>query len=351
MNELTMDSDILLSLTSSVVLLDEYENIKFINIAAAELLQLSRMKVIGVNWRYILPRLLDNLKNSKTGRLTLHDYEIHLPNGEKTYLTCTISVFEMVSGTGWLIEMSDTKRLHRISEEDERQHQYEASRLLVKTLAHEVKNPLAGIYGAAQLLRRKIPNEEKLYKFLDVITNEVNRLKNLVDRMLGPSRDGIKELHNIHDLLSYVLGIIENEKPANIAIKLDYDPSIPSLFIDFEPMVQAVLNIIQNGMQAMEKFGGILTVKTRVESKFTLGNKSYPLVLVLSILDQGEGIPEDIADNIFYPMVSSKKQGTGLGLPVAQDVLRNHKGLIVATSEKTGTVFNIYLPIEKDTNE
>lgn len=346
-----MTSDILSGLTTAVILLDQNENVYFINIAASELLQLSRSKIIGVSWRYILPRLLEDIKRAETISLTTHDYEISLPNGEKTYLTCTISIFYMETGQGWLIEMSDTKKLHQIAEEDERRHQYEASKLLVKTLAHEVKNPLAGIYGAAQLLRKRIPDNEKSNNFLDVITNEVNRLKNLVDRMLGPSKHATKERCNIHDLLNYVLGVIENEKPYNISIRLDYDPSIPNVLIDFESMVQAILNITQNAMQAMEKHGGLLTIKTRIESKFTLGNQNFPLVLILSIIDQGEGIPKDIFDNIFYPMVSSKKQGTGLGLPVAQDILRNHQGLIVASNEKTGTVFNIYLPIEKEKNE
>jgi len=338
-------TEILSGLTTSVVWLDKNEDVQFINASAAELLQLNASKVIGVNWRYILPKLLDEINSCGTGRLTIHDYEINLPSKDKTFLTCTISYFEMSQMDGWLIEMYDTKRLHRITEEDERWHQYEASKLLVKTLAHEVKNPLAGIYGSAQLLRKKIKNDEKSGKFLDVITNEVNRLKNLVDRMLGPSKHGKKEPYNIHQIINYVLEVIEGEKPDNISIKLDYDTSIPTINIDFESMVQALLNIVKNAIQAMHQHGGMLTLRTRVESRFTLGSRTYPLVAVISVLDEGEGIPAEIVDNIFFPMVSSKKEGTGLGLPVSQDVIRNHKGLIVAESIPGSTVFTVYLPI------
>lgn len=339
--------EILFGLTTAVIWLDKDEDIRFINPAAAELLQLSSSRLIGVNWRYILPKLLDNIQTCGSASVTIHDYQIYLPNAEKTYLTCTISSYDLAGKDGWLIEMYNTQRWHRISAEDERWHQYEAGKLLVKTLAHEIKNPLAGIYGSAQLLSKKIPAHKDLEKFLDVIMNEVNRLTNLVDRMLGPSKHGIKEKHNIHYLLNYVLEVIAGEKAENIAVKIDYDPSIPDVTMDFEAMVQAVLNVVKNSIQAMQTHGGLLTIKTRVESKFTLGSKTYPLVAVLSIIDQGEGISADIVDNIFYPMVTSKKDGTGLGLPVAQDIIRNHNGLISAESEPGNTVFNIYLPISK----
>lgn len=343
--------EILLGLTTAVIWLDKNEDVRFINLAASELLQLSVVKVIGVNWRDILPKLLDEIKACGTGRLTLHDYEVNLPNNKKTYLTCNILFYEVSGTDGWLIEMYDTKRLHRISDEGERWHQYEAGRLLVKTLAHEIKNSLAGIYGSAQLLRKRIPRNEKSEKFIGVITNEVNRLKNLVDRMLGPSKYGLKEKRDIHGVLSYVLEVIDVEKTDNILIKLDYDPSIPEIFMDFESMVQAFLNIVKNAIQAMQKYGGLLTIKTRVETRFTLSSKTYPVVAVISIIDQGEGICPNIFDKMFYPMVTSKKEGTGLGLPVAQNVIRNHQGLIVAESKPGNTIFNIYLPIEVVKNE
>jgi two-component system nitrogen regulation sensor histidine kinase GlnL len=346
--QIVSPQEILKGLTTAVIWLDKSENIGFINLAASELLQLSQNRILGVNWRYILPKLLHEIHQCGNGRLTIHDYEIRLPNSIKIHVTCTISFYEMDEEDGWLIELYNTESHHRIVEKDERWHQYEAGNILVKTLAHEIKNPLAGIYGATQLLRKRFQGHIKADKFLDVISNEVNRLKNLVDRMLGPRWKGDKELHNIHEICSYVLQIVEGEKPDNIAIKLDFDPSIPEIPMDFGGMVQAVLNLVKNALQAMEKYGGLMVIKTRVESKFTLGSKTYPLVVVLSIIDEGAGIPLEIIDSIFYPMVTSKKEGSGLGLSVAQNVVRNHGGLIVAESEPGHTAFNIYLPFDSE---
>ncbi|MDX1795933.1 MAG: nitrogen regulation protein NR(II) [Hydrogenovibrio sp.] len=346
-----VESEILSGLTTSVVWIDKNENIGFINLAAAELLQISQYRVIGVNWRYILPKLLDDIHACGTGRLTIHEYTIRLPDAQKIHVTCTISYYEMDGEDGWLIELYNTERHHRIAEEDERWHQYEAGNLLVRTLAHEIKNPLAGIYGSTQLLRKRFPDNDKAEQFLDIISKEVNRLKGLVDRMLGPRGTDQRESHNIHELIAYVLDIIQGEKPGNVAVKLDYDPSIPEISMDFGAMVQAVLNLVKNGIQAMEDHGGMLTIRTRVESKFTLGTKTYPLVAVISVIDEGEGIDPEVFDSIFYPMVSRKKEGSGLGLPVSQNIVRQHGGLIVAESEPGKTVFNIYLPFDHNREE
>ncbi len=338
--------EILSGLTTAIIWLDKFENIGFINLAASELLQLSSHRVLGVNWRYILPKLLNEIHHCGTGRITIHEYEIRLPDAIKIHVTCTISFYEMDGEDGWLIEMYNTERHHRIVEEDERWHQYEAGNLLVKTLAHEIKNPLAGIYGAAQLLRKRFPDNLKADKFLEIISDEVSRLTNLVDRMLGPKQKADKESHNIHEIFAYVLELIEPEKPGNISIKIDFDPSIPDVSMDFSSMVQAVLNLVKNAIQAMSLHGGLLTIRSRVESKFTLGTKTYPLIAVLSIIDEGEGIPVELVESIFFPMVTSKKEGTGLGLSVAQNIVRDHGGLIVAESEPGHTCFNIYLPFD-----
>ncbi|PLA74764.1 two-component sensor histidine kinase [Hydrogenovibrio sp. SC-1] len=340
------EHEILAGLTTAVVWIDKNENIGYINLAGAELLQLSSQRVIGMNWRYILPKLLDDIHSCGTGRLTIHEYTIRLPDAQKLHVTCTISYYEMADEDGWLIELYNTERHHRIAEEDERWHQYEAGNLLVRTLAHEIKNPLAGIYGSTQLLTKRFPDNAKAEPFLDVIQKEVKRLQNLVDRMLGPRGDADKEPVNIHELISYVLEVVRGDKPDYVFIKLDYDPSIPEISMDFEAMVQALLNLVINAIQAMEQHGGMLTIRTRVESKFTLGTKTYPLVAVISVIDEGEGIDKSVFDSIFYPMVTSKKNGSGLGLSVSQNIVRQHGGLIVAESEPGHTVFNIYLPFD-----
>lgn len=344
--------ELLEGLGTAVIWLNAQQQVKYFNFAAAELLQLSPSKVIGVNWRLILPGLLDDVQRCGTGRLTLHDMEVTLVDGSKNHVTCMVSYFEMDAQDGWLIELYDTERHHRIVDEEERWHQYEAGSLLVQTLAHEVKNPLAGIYGAAQLLRKRLPENEKVRSYIDIIASEVKRLQSLVDTMLGPkvSQDqSALASHDLHDLIAYVLQVIEGEKPPGVFVKLDCDPSIPEIALDFDAMVQALLNLVKNALQAMQTHGGLLTIKTRVQYKFTLGNKTYPLVAVLSVIDEGEGIPANYLDSIFYPMVTHKPQGSGLGLPVSQNIVRQHGGLIVAESEPGNTVFHIYLPIERNT--
>ncbi|WP_178861636.1 nitrogen regulation protein NR(II) [Thiomicrorhabdus cannonii] len=337
--------ELLEGLTTAVVWIRGDETIGYMNIAAGELFQTSTSRIVGTPWRAILPGLVPDLHKADEQKLTIHEYAVQLPDCSKVRVSCTLSPYEVNHKSGWLMEIFNTERHHRIVEEDERWHQYEAGNLLVRTLAHEVKNPLAGILGATQLLQKRHAPDDKDQAFLDIIAKEVGRLKNLVDRMLGPKQTAEKEPHNIHELIRYVLQIIEGEKPANVYIKLDYDPSIPEVSIDFEAMVQAILNLLKNAIQAMEKHGGLITIKTRVERKFTLGTRTFPLVAVISITDEGEGIPDEVFDSIFYPMVSSKKEGSGLGLPVAQNVLRQHGGLIVAESEPGRTVFNVYLPL------
>lgn len=345
MNQVSAQS-MMENLATALLWLDDQQNVIYVNIAASELLKVSKNRILDKSWQQLFPELNQAIEECGTGRLTIHEIPIELPDFSKVRVSLIISYLEQDQQRGWLVEMLNTERHHRIVEEDERWHQYEAGNMLAKTLAHEIKNPLAGIYGATQLLSSRLKDVPNTQKFIDVISNEVKRLKNLVDRMLGPESSLEKEPHNIHELIRYVLDLINAEKPQNIAIKLDYDPSIPDISMDFESMVQALLNVIQNGIQAMDKHGGYLTLRTRVESKFTLGSKTYPLVAVISVIDEGEGIPDDLFDSIFYPMVTSKKEGTGLGLPVSQNIVRKHGGLIVAESALGLTQFNIYLPFD-----
>lgn len=347
--------EILDGLVSSVIWVDSAEKVQYLNAAAGELLQMSQNRARGMGWKSLLPGLVKDIRQAAEKRITIHDHLMALPETlpKRTPIrvSCTISPYELhledSIQKGWLFEIYNTERHHRIVEEDGRWQQYEAGSRLVKTLAHEIKNPLAGILGATQLLQKRHQPGDRDLAFLDIISKEVLRLSHLVDSMLGPKRTQPKALHNIHELIRYVLPIIQAEKPDNITIQLDFDPSIPDVLMDFDAMVQALLNLIKNALQAMEIKGGVLTVKTRVEHKFTLGNKTHPLVAVIHIADEGEGIPESMFDSIFYPMVSSKAQGTGLGLPVSQSILRQHNGLIVAASKPGRTEFNIYLPLPK----
>lgn len=346
--------DLLDGISLGVLWLDRSGKIQYLNAAASEILQHSLNQVRGVAWSSIDPALFADLSSLGAEKITVHEHMLNLADGQKVRVSATLSPYALKDDKGemeegWLIELFNIERHQRIVEEDERFHQYEAGSMLVKTLAHEVKNPLAGIYGSAQLLEKKLSKQEeaeKYTRFTQVILKETQRLKQLVDRMLGPKRKGEKEPHNIHELIRYVLEVLATEKPESVAVKLDYDPSIPEIAMDFESMVQALMNLVLNAYQAMTEHGGIVTIKTRVERRFTLGTKTHPLVAVISVRDEGEGIPDKMFDSIFYPMVTSKQNGTGLGLSVSQAIVRDHGGLIVAESEPGNTVFKMYLPFE-----
>lgn len=334
-------------LATAVIWVDDRQKVGYINMSAGELLQVSTRRIVGSPWQVLLPGLLEDLSNFGEQRLTVHEYQLQLPDLTRIRVSATLSNYELVGKQGWLIELFNTERHHRIVEEDERWHQYEAGNLLVKTLAHEVKNPLAGIYGATQLLQKRLQADTRSQTFLDVIAKEVIRLRNLVDSMLGPKQSAIKTPENIHEVIRHVITVVKPEFHEGVELMLDYDPSIPEIMMDSEAMVQALMNLLRNAVQAMDDLQGLITIRTRVERKFTLGTQTFPLVAVVSIHDEGNGIPKEVFDSIFYPMVSSKKEGTGLGLPVAQNIVRQHGGLIVAESEPGHTVFHVYLPFER----
>ncbi|SFR50688.1 two-component system, NtrC family, nitrogen regulation sensor histidine kinase GlnL [Thiomicrospira sp. ALE5] len=339
--------ELLDGLATSVIWVDGAQKIGYINMAAGELLQVSTRRIVGSPWQVLLPELFEDLTSFGEQRLTVHEYQLQLPDLSRVRVSATLSNYELVGQPGWLIELFNTERHHRIVEEDERWHQYEAGNLLVKTLAHEVKNPLAGIYGATQLLQKRLYEDTRSQTFLGVISKEVIRLRNLVDSMLGPNQTAVKKPENIHEIIRHVITVVKPEFPESVELMLDYDPSIPEILMDSEAMIQALMNLLRNAVQAMGGLQGLIVIRTRVERKFTLGTQTYPLVAVVSIHDEGSGIPKEVFDSIFYPMVSSKKEGTGLGLPVAQNIVRKHGGLIVAESEPGHTVFHVYLPFER----
>ncbi|MDB2384342.1 nitrogen regulation protein NR(II) [Endozoicomonas sp.] len=250
-----------------------------------------------------------------------------------------------------LIEIHPRKRLRRITLEESQAVKHETSRILVRGLAHEIKNPLGGIRGAAQLLGRMLKNPE-FSDYTQVIIEEADRLRDLVDRMLGPlTPPRIKEI-NIHEVLERVTQLIEAETRHTLSINRDYDPSIPDLPADRELMIQAVLNLARNAMQAIAQSmplgNGHITLRSRITRQFTMGSQRRRMVCQLSVIDNGPGIPEHLRENIFYPMISGRADGTGLGLPMTQSIISQHNGLIEWESSPGNTCFHIYLPLQKE---
>lgn len=242
-----------------------------------------------------------------------------------------------------LIELQQVDRHLRITKEEQLLAQQATSRMLVRGLAHEIKNPLGGLRGAAQLLDQELHDPE-LKEYTQIIIAESDRLQDLMDKMLGPNKPAHKSLLNIHEVLERVRQLVTVEAGNHIRLQTDYDPSIPELFADKNQMIQALLNVVRNAIQAIQGSGKI-TLKTRIQRHMTIGRKLYKLVAKIEIIDNGPGIQPGLLGQIFYPMITGRAEGTGLGLSIAQSLINQHNGLIECESEPGNTVFSIYLPL------
>jgi two-component system nitrogen regulation sensor histidine kinase GlnL len=211
-------------------------------------------------------------------------------------------------------------------------------------MAHEIKNPLSGIRGAAQLLEKEII-QPSMKEYTDVIISEVDRLQTLVNNMLGPNVRINKQPVNMLEILEHIRNLLLAAEPDRLVIHRDYDPSIPELLADKDQLIQAFLNIAQNAVQALGKDGEI-TFKTRIDRQVTIGQIKHALVIQVDIIDNGSGIPAALSDTIFLPMVTDKATGSGLGLPIAQEIVSGHGGIIKSQSSADGTRFSTILPLE-----
>lgn len=253
------------------------------------------------------------------------------------------------TGGGILVEMIEIEQQTR-QEREERVHgQAEVTKELVRNLAHEIKNPLGGIRGAAQLLALDLPSPE-LAEYTQVIIHEADRLQTLVDRLLAPHRKPhVVGDVNIHEVCERVRSLVLLEHPRGLRVQRDYDASIPEFRGDREQLIQAVLNIVQNAAQALneriEQGDALVVLRTRVARQVTIGKQRYRLALELHIQDNGPGVPDHLRERIFYPLVSGRDGGSGLGLTLAQTFVQQHQGTIECDSEPGRTVFKIVIPL------
>lgn len=247
-----------------------------------------------------------------------------------------------------LLELRSIEQQKRISEVHYQENQQRAAQELVRGLAHEIKNPLGGLRGAAQLLETELPNPE-LKEFTQIIIEQADRLSALVNRLLGPQKLGEKSIHNIHSVLERVRKLLSLDLPDNVTINIDYDPSIPDFEMQADQLQQAFLNIVQNAIQALQNQPEqhTVTLKTRTAHQVTINGVPQRLATEIKIIDTGPGIPEHLKSTLFYPMVTGRKDGTGLGLSIAQELIKQHHGRIEFTSCKGHTEFAIYLPIQQ----
>ena len=271
--------------------------------------------------------------------------EFRIRDGRQVYADFTASIDP--SGNALLIELQPMNRFVRINRDDHAVHSQQTSKHLIRGLAHEIKNPLGGLRGAAQLLEHELI-DPALHEYTQIIIEEADRLSGLVDRMLGPNEMADKQKINLHESLEHVLRIVDAELPGKIAFRRDYDPSLPSVLGDQSQLVQAFMNILRNAGQALaETSNACVFLKTRAVRQFTIGNQLHRLVAQIDIIDNGPGIPEDMMQRMWFPMVSGRPTGTGLGLSITQTIIGQHGGSLECVSNPGETCFSVFLPLKQ----
>jgi two-component system nitrogen regulation sensor histidine kinase GlnL len=336
-------------LATAVLLLDPSLRIVYANPAAENLFELSKRQLVGHATTALFADaagLVAAVGKARVSGTSYTEQELELAiNGKpKLHLTCTVSPVEVNEAT-LMLEFRHIDQQLKIAREERLLEQQQANRDLIRSLAHEIKNPLGGIRGAAQLLEREL-DRPQLVEYTQVIIGEADRLQSLVNRLLTPHRLPSYLLTNIHEILVRVKGVVQAEFP-QVAIQPDFDTSLPEFDADPEQLTQAILNIVRNAAQAL---AGVaeprIRLETRVARGVTLGKKRHRLALALAIEDNGPGVPEAIRERIFYPLVSGRDGGSGLGLTIAQTFVAQHGGTIEWTSVPGHTVFTILLPLE-----
>jgi len=333
-------------LSSAVVLVNDDLAIRYLNAGAENLFEVSHRRLLGKPLSKLLgepPGLTAALQNAlhKNWSYTGQDLKIARGKAEPLHLDCTVSPAETV-GVRLLLEFRPIDAQLRVAREEQLLQQQQANRELIRNLAHEIKNPLGGIRGSAQLLERELADPQ-LREYTEVIIAEADRLQDLMNRLLTSHCMMRPGQLNIHDVLERVRRLILAEFP-ELTIRRDYDTSLPEFTADGEQLIQAILNITRNAAQALDGRGEI-RLRTRIARQVTLAKRRFKLALELQVIDNGPGIPEEISDKIFYPLVSGREGGSGLGLSLAQSFVEQHQGMIEVDSRPGHTCFTILLPI------
>lgn len=337
-------------LSTAVMLLDDGLRIVYLNAAAEQLFSASMSRTLGKKLVQIVnlsDALLARLSEAIESGQPLTDRQAVIePHGQEAKVVDVAISPQLTDNQqrGLLIEMDALDRPLRIARDEAILAQQEHARSLLRGLAHEIKNPLGGLRGAAQLLEKQLDDPD-LHDYTNIIIQEADRLRALIDRMLGPVTRPAREVVNIHEVLEHVRKITHVGAPTNVSISFDYDPSIPEFYSDRDRLVQVLLNIAGNAINAIGESGEIV-FRSRVISNFTIGTQRHPLVAAIEIRDDGPGVPDELLDQIFYPMVSGTDIGTGLGLSIAQSIMNQIGGLIECRSEPGNTIFTVLIPLE-----
>ena len=359
-------------LVTAVLTLDQHGHIQAANAAAESLLAGSARRLHGAPLESLLRYSsidFELLHHAFKNQQSMSDSDVTwvLHNGTQMTLELVVSPCDLgetyspsVSADdqangrhqpGQLLELRQVDFIRRLNQEQALQHQLAAAQQLVRGLAHEIKNPLGGIRGAAQLLDAKL-GDAQLQEYTQMIMKQADRLRLMVDKLLGPNKPGQRAPANVHQLIERSLQVVAFDHAQAIAIQRNYDPSLPDIIIVEHQIEQAVLNILQNAVQALRAVREPqLVVKTRVAHQETIYGTRYRQCLLISVVDNGPGVDAELKDTLFYPLVSGHEHGTGLGLSIAQSLVHQHAGKIDVNSRPGHTEFTLYLPYREATPE
>jgi two-component system nitrogen regulation sensor histidine kinase GlnL len=335
-------------LSTAVLLLDENLQVVHANPAAETLFAQGRSHLIGTAFDRALPGnddFVQRLTQALAAEAGFNDNDLLLEvEGYPVHVHCVITPAEF-DDVRLVLEFRELQQQMKIAREAKILEQQEANKELIRNLAHEIKNPLGGIRGAAQLLERELGHAE-LREFTQVIVKETDRLQSLMNRLLTPHRPPRVESVNVHEVTERVRTLLLAEFPDTLSVRRDYDTSLPELIGDKEQLIQAILNVARNAAQATEGRGEIQLV-TRIARQVTIARNRFRHAVAVTVQDNGPGVPRELADRIFYPLVSGREGGTGLGLSLAQSFVSQHHGLIEFDSVPGRTRFTILLPVRE----
>lgn len=342
------------NLSTAVILLDEQSRIAFLNPAAEHLFEISHSNLLGQPLQAAFShteQLFGAMQSALANRASHIEHDLTLGThmlGHKLHLSCTVTPLQMAP-FALLLEFHTIERPLKLAREEQMHDQTQANRLLLRNLAHEIKNPLGGIRGAAQLLEQEL-EKPALREYTQVVIQEADRLRALMEKLLTPQQAPHFRALNIHEVLERVRSVVLAEMPHDLLIRRDYDLSLPELDGGKEQLIQVALNIVRNAAQAMHGRGEIV-LRTRIARQITLMKQRHRLAISVQIIDSGPGIPGHLQDTIFYPLVSGRADGHGLGLTLAQDFVSRHQGSIEFESEPGRTCFTVTLPLNTQENK
>lgn len=334
-------------LATAIILLDEKSHVAYLNSAAENLFALGSKSLIGHPLQHIFTnteQLATAMQHALTNNASYieHHLTLGIPPHNKLHLRCTATPLQF--NKHLLLEFHTIDRPLKLAREEQMLDQTQANRLLLRNFAHEIKNPLGGIRGAAQLLEYEL-EKPSMREYTQVVIQESDRLVSLMEKLLTPQHKPNFSSLNIHEVLERVRSVVLAEFPKNISIQRDYDISLPELMGDKEQLIQTILNLVCNATQSMQGHGNIV-LRTRISRQITLMKKRHRLAVAVQVIDNGPGIPTHLHDKIFYPLVSGRDNGHGLGLTLAQDFVSQHEGSIGFDSEPGRTCFTVMLPLK-----